>query len=296
MNRDNGTAVALFTKLKEKPMTTTGIRIEVPQDLYLKLQEEQEKNRTKTGKKQALATIILKICSERFLIGEIVQNDVHFVQENVQKPERTGSDLEKASLGTEKRLLQWDERLSRWEKSLQEKEKRIKEQEKEIYQEKMIILDSKSKLLEEREKSHKQTLEGTEKLFELKILQNELNHKDEKIQQLTRELGSLKGTVHTAKRDHKQAEPKTFLETIKEYLPWILTAIGIIALYLLAKKGSKQALPDDLKGLAPFFDGLSEEDQKLLGEKLSYYANLHAPLVKDINSNQSGRNTSKEIK
>jgi chromosome segregation ATPase len=272
--------------------TTTGIRIEVPYDLYEKLQEVQNKIRTSTGKKPALSAIILKFCSEKLSASEYVQKDVHVVRENVQKPEHTGSDLEKASPGAEKRLLQWDERLSRWEKSLLEREKRIKEQEREIYQEKAIILDSKSKLLDEREKAHKQTLEGTEKLFELKILQNELNHKDDKIQQLTRELGSLKETVQTAKRDHKQAEPKTFLEKIKEYMPWIITVLVIIAAYLLAKKGSKPALPEELKGLAPFFDGLSEEDQKALGEKLKYYANLYSVPAKEENSNQSGINKS----
>jgi len=272
--------------------TTTGIRIEVPQDLYEKLQEEQEKRRASTGKKPALSAIILKFCSEKLSTSEYVQNDVHIVRGNVHIPEHLTSDLEKASPVTEKQLLQWDERLSRWEKSLLEREKRIKEQEREIYQEKMIILDSKSKILDEREKNHQQALEGTEKMIELKILQKELIHKDDKIQQLTRELGSLKETVHTAKRDHKQAEPKTFLEKIKEYMPWIITVLVIIAAYLLAKKGSKPALPEELKGLAPFFDGLSEEDQKALGEKLKYYANLYSVPAKDENSNQPDLNKS----
>ncbi|PKP17382.1 MAG: hypothetical protein CVU05_15610, partial [Bacteroidetes bacterium HGW-Bacteroidetes-21] len=212
---------------------------------------------------------ILNICSEKLLLGENVHNNVHYVQENVQGIEQLNSELKRTNSGSEKQLRQWDERLSRWEKTLQEREKRIKEQEKEIYHEQMIILDSKSKLIDEREQAQKHALDGTEKMFELKILKNELAYKDEKIQQLTRELGSLKETVQTAKKDHKQAEPKTFLEKIKEYIPWIITVHVIIAAYLLAKKDNKPALPEELKGLAPFFDGLSEEDQKLLGEKLS---------------------------
>lgn len=266
--------------------TTTGIRIEVSQELYEKLQDEQEKRRVTTGKKPALSAIILEFCSEKLNMSNNVQTSVHNVHQNVHKTEHVSSDLEKASLRTENQLRQWEERLSRWEKTLLEREKRIKEQEEEIYQEKLTLLDLKSKILDERDKIHQQALEGTEKMVELKLLQKELTHKDDKIQQLTRELGLIKENVHSNNKDRKSVEPKTFWEQVKDYLPWIITGITAIVAYLLAKKGNKPPLPQELKGLAVYFDGLPEKDQKALGEKLKYYANLHAPTANEENFHQ----------
>ena len=255
--------------------TTTGIRIEVPQDLYKKMQEEQEKRTVVTGKKPALSAIILEICSEKLDACEDVHSDVHGVQESVHKSVHPNSSPDKKDSDAEKRLQHWEERLSKWEKSLLERDKMIKDQEKEIFQEKLDVLELKSMVLDERDKVHQKALDGTEMVVDMRLLKNDLKHKDEVIHQLSKELSFIKDKLLTRMADHKKDEPKTLMEQFKGFLPWIAGGLALISIYLLATKDNKPALPKELHELAGVFDGLSENDQKALGEKLRYYADKH---------------------
>jgi hypothetical protein len=255
--------------------TTTGIRIEVPQDLYKKMQEEQEKRTVVTGKKPALSAIILEFCSEKLDTCEDVHSDVHSVHESVQKSVHPNSSIDKKDSNAEKRLQQWDERLSKWEKSLLERDKMIKDQEKEIFQEKLDALELKSMVLDERDKLHQKALDGTEMVVDMRLLKNDLKHKDEVINQLSKELSFIKDKLLSRMKDHKKGEPKTLLEQFMGFLPWIAGGLALISIYLLATKDNKPALPKELLELAGVFDGLSENDQKALGEKLKYYADKH---------------------
>ncbi|MBI5542188.1 MAG: hypothetical protein HY951_19180 [Bacteroidia bacterium] len=164
---------------------TTGIRLEVPQSLYERLQAEQEKRRFNTGKKPALALIIMDYCLEK-----LDENDV---QQSILFSEQPGSEINMIDSHTEKRLRLWEEQLFMKQKSSQERENRLNEREKEILQEKNTVLEIKSKLLDEREKFQQKTFEGTESIIEQKLLQNELKYKDEKIQRLENELSMAKG-------------------------------------------------------------------------------------------------------
>ncbi len=167
---------------------TTGIRLEVPQSLYARLQTEQEKRRIKTGKKPALAAIIQEFCSEKLDENENVHSVALMAHESVQNSEPTGSGIQKADSDTEKRLQRWEEQLSIKNKSLLERESKMNEREKEIMKEKNEVLELKGKVLDEREKLQQKSLEGTESVIEKKLLQNELKYKDEKIQRLENEL------------------------------------------------------------------------------------------------------------
>jgi len=256
-------------------MKTTGIRIEVPQDIYKKMQEEQEKRTILTGKKPALSAIILEFCSEKLDACEYVHSDVHDVHESEHKSVHTNSNLDKKDSDTEKRLQHWDERLSKWEKSLFERDKMIKNQEKEIFQEKLDALELKSMALDERDKVHQKALDGTEMVVDMRLLKNDLKHKDEVIHQLSKELSFIKDKLLSRMKDHKKGEPKTLLEQFMGFLPWIAGGLALISIYLLATKDNKPALPKELLELAGVFDGLSENDQKALGEKLKYYADKH---------------------
>jgi hypothetical protein len=255
--------------------TTTGIRIEVPQDLYKKMQEEQEKRTLVKGKKPALSAIILEFCSEKLDACKDVHSDVHGVHESVQKSVHPNSSQDKKYSDAEKRLQQWDERLSKWEKSLIERDKMIKDQEKEIFQEKLDVLELKSMVLDERDKVHQKALDGTEMVVDMRLLKNDLKHKDEMIHQLSKELSFIKDKLLSRMKDHKKGEPKTLLEQFMGFLPWIAGGLALISIYLLATKDNKPALPKELQELAGVFDGLSENDQKALGEKLKYYADKH---------------------
>ncbi|MBI5539064.1 MAG: hypothetical protein HY951_03330 [Bacteroidia bacterium] len=167
--------------------TTTGIRLEVPQSLYERLQAEQEKRRFKTGKKPALALIIMEYCLEKLDENE---NDV---QKCIHPSEQSDLETNKIDSNTEKRLRRWEEQLFMKQKLSQEKEIRLNEREKEILQEKNNLLEIKSKLLDEREKFQQKTFEGMESMIEQKLIQNELKYKDEKIQRLENELSIAKG-------------------------------------------------------------------------------------------------------
>jgi hypothetical protein len=260
---------------------TTGIRLEVPQDLYERLQTEQEKRRVKTSKKSALAAIILEFCLAKLEENENVHFDVHTVQNSVHNSENPNSSKDKSDSNTEKRLNNWEEQLSIKNKSLQEKERKLKEQEKEIFKEKMEVLDLKSKVLDEREKLQQKTLEGTESIIEMKILQNESKHKDEKIQRLETELSIAKSKSQRTHEYRKESEPKTIWEQIKPFLPYIAGGLALLAAYFIAQKNKKPELPPVLKEFAGLFDHLSEEDQKKLGEKLKYYADMHTTPVEE---------------
>jgi hypothetical protein len=254
---------------------TTGIRLEVPRDLYERLQNEQEKRRIKTGKKPALSVIIMEFCTEKLEENENVHFDVHTVQKSVHNTEHSNSGKEKSGSDTEKRLKNWEEQLSIKNKSLLEEERKLKEQEKEIFKEKMEVLDLKSKVLDEREKLQQKTLEGTESIIELKLLQNELKHKDEKIHRLETDLSIAKSKPHSPHEDRKESESKTFWEQINGFLPFIAVILALIAIYLIAQKNKKPVLSPVLKEFAGLFDHLSEAEQKILGEKFKSFADLH---------------------
>jgi len=261
--------------------TTTGIRLEVPQSLYERLQDEQEKRRIKTGKKPALANIIQEFCSEKLEEIENVHSDVHSIHGSVHHSENPDSGSNKTNSDTEKRLRQWEEQLSIKNKSLLEQERKLKEQEKELFKENMEVLDLRNKVLDEREKLQQKSLEGTESIIEMKILRNELKHKDERIQWLEKELRLAKSRLQRTHEDSKENKPKTLWEQIKDFLPLIATVLALIAVYLSAQKNKKPELPSGLKELAGLFDHLSEEDQKKLGEKFKTFANSHTAPVEE---------------
>lgn len=253
---------------------TTGIRLEVTQDLYERLQTEQEKRRIKTGKKPALSVIIMDFCTEKLEENENVHSDVQTVQKSVHNAEHSNSGKDEVHSNTEKRLKNWEEKLSIKNITLQE-------QEKEIFKKKMEVLDLKNKVLDEREKLQQKALEGTETIIEMKLLQNESKHKDERIQRLETELSIAKSKSQRTHEDRKESQPQTFWEQIKPFLPVISGGIGLIAGYFIAQKNKKPELPPVLKELAGLFDHLSEEDQKKLGEKLKYYTEMHTTPVKE---------------
>ncbi len=261
--------------------TTTGIRLEVPQSLYERLQDEQEKRRIKTGKKPALASIIQEFCSEKLEEIENVHSDVHRLLESEHNSEKTDSGNNKPDSDTEKRLRLWDEQLSLKNKSLLEQERKLKEQEKELFKEKMEVLDLRNKVLDEREKLQQKSLEGTESMIEHKLLQNELKHKDEKIQQLEGELNKTKSKLQRTHEDRKEIKTKTLWEQVMGFLPIIATVLSLIAVYLSAQKNKKPALPSGLKELAGLFDHLSEDEQKKLGEKFKTFADTHTAPVEE---------------
>ena len=113
----------------------------------------------------------------------------------------------------------------------------------------------------------------------MKILQNESKHKDERIHRLENELSIAKSKPQKNYEDRRENEPKTIWEQIKPFLPFISGGIGLIAGYFIAKKTNKPELPPVLKEIAGLFDHMSEEDQKKLGEKLKYYADMHTDSV-----------------
>jgi len=172
--------------------TTTGIRLEVPQSLYERLQAEQDKRRIKTGKKTALAAIIQEFCSEKLEENENILSDVHDVHESVHNSENPDSGRIKTISDTEKRLRQWEEQLSIKLKLSQERERMLNEREIEILQEKNDVLEIKSEVLDEREKLQQKTYEGTESMIEHQLLKNESKYKDERIQRLEKELSLAK--------------------------------------------------------------------------------------------------------
>ena len=176
-----------------------------------------------------------------------------------------------------KQLQKLKEKLTQWEKSLEEREALTKNFENEIFREKMGMLDLKSNILDERDKVHQQAMSNAETVVEMRLLQNELKHKEERIQQLDKELATIKSKsrISASTEQRQKEEPKPFWEVIKGYLPWIISSLALVATYLIAKNGEKPTLPSELKALKGVFDGLSEKDQKSLGEKLKHYANLH---------------------
>jgi len=258
-------------------MKTTGIRIEVPQNLYERLQAEQEQRRLKTGKKPALAAIILEFCSKTLDLNPNAHSDVHSVHDSVHRIEHSKA----TDYDNEKRLKHWEDKLIAFNKTLQEREKNVKNEEKEVFKEKMDVFDLRTKVMDEREKAHQKALAATEMIFEKTLLQNELKQKNERIEYLSKELSFIKDKLLATLKGQSKNDSNSFWEQIKPYLPYIGGVIALLATYLIANKADKPSLPPILKELAGVFDGLSEKDKQALGEKLNHYAKQHTSPVNE---------------
>jgi hypothetical protein len=259
---------------------TTGIRLEVPQHLYEKLQEEQELRTPNTGKKPSLASIILDFCNEKLV------NNVH-EHFNVRESVHNSGATNKIDSKLEKQLKSWEEKLANWDTSLKERERKSKELEKIIFQERMDIMDMRNKVLDEREKVYQKALEGSETMVDNKFMQAELKHKDEKIKQLEKEHDFTKSKLLRTQETNNKEETKSIWEHIKDNLPLIIGGFAILGAYLLAKKDSKPKLPPHMEGLANIFNQMEEKEQKALGEKLVSLAEQHTEIVKK-NEDTSG--------
>ncbi len=260
---------------------TTGIRLEVPQHLYDKLQEEQEHRTPNTGKKPSLASIILDFCNEK------LDNNVH-EHFNVHESVHNSGATNKIDSKLEKQLKNWEEKLAKWDNSLKERERKSKELEKIIYQERMEVMDMRNKVLDERDKVYKKALEGTEAMVDNKFLNAELKHKDDKIKQLEKEQTYNRNKLLRTIENNNKIETKTIWDYIKDNLPLILGGFATLGAYLLAKKEDKPKLPKEMDGLAYMFNQMDEQGKKILGEQLISFAEQHTEIVKktDVTSTE----------
>lgn len=268
---------------------TTGIRLEVPQHLYEKLQEEQELRTSDTGKKPSLASIILDFCKEK------LDNNVH-EHFNVHESAHNSGGSNKVDPNLEKHLKYREENLVKWDNALKERERKSKELEKIVYQERMEVMDMRNKVLDEREKVYQKTLEGSEALVDNKLLQAELKQKDEKIRQLEKENNFAKSKLSGNRVINEKENTKTIWEHIKDNLPLILGGFAILGTYLLAKKDSKPKLPAHMEGLSKIFNQMDEKEQKALGEKLVSLAEQHTDIVKKKDETSGEQNPPFQLK
>ncbi|MBI5540309.1 MAG: hypothetical protein HY951_09650 [Bacteroidia bacterium] len=255
---------------------TTGIRLEVPQHLYDKLQEEQEYRTPNTGKKPSLASIILDFCNEK------LDNNVH-EHFNVHESAHNSVATNKTDSKLEKQLKNWEEKLAKWDNSLKERERKSKELEKIIYQERMEVMDMRNKVLDEREKVYQNALAGSETLVDNKFLHAELKHKDEKIKQLEKDQAYDRSKLLRTIEKNNKEETKSIWDHIKDNLPLIIGGFTLLGAYLLSKKDNKPKLPKEMDGLVNMINQMDEQGKKIIAEKLISFTEQHTEVEKKKN-------------
>jgi hypothetical protein len=248
-------------------MTTTGIRIEVSQDFYLKLLDEQNKQKSLTGRKPALADIILNLCQKgiKYQNEKIAAQQTAFPaklkdQSNDPIRENTLAAKEKELLSKEKELRTWEAELREREFDLIEKSKTINETAETLMEQRNDIYDQKETL---QEKSHEPIILKIQK----ESLEREINSKNLQMQNMQQELNDLRRNVYkTILNIDRKTESNIFMKFIMPALP--LIAVFISTLILKDKLQSEENLSQAEKDILKSYNELDPKDQEEINKYL----------------------------
>lgn len=130
-------------------METTNIRIQAGQAFYEALLREQEKRRSKSGKKTSLSDIIIEICNNYLLSDPFDQksdqktpgNDQNSAQKGSKEPEFASEKHLKMIKSLEEFLLSRETVLIRREHDLSEREERLRTETDKFFDDKTEFLD-----------------------------------------------------------------------------------------------------------------------------------------------------------
>jgi hypothetical protein len=276
-----------------------GIRIEVPYDIYEKLQTEQEKRRLKSGKKPALASLILEFTSQKLDEIKDVPDSVQGVQPNeqnsgIQKPQQVQA-IPLIDPNTEKYYKQWESRLTVWENSLSNRDRALKSDECDVYEKKDELLEMREGLLNKQEEMQKKSVITTEMIVENSMLKKDIEYKTEKNAGLEKQLDFIKKSVQNnldsiQKKVSEETKKPNWMEKLMDGLPWLLAggSAGALITYFTSKGQNKQnefeKLPPPVQKIAKFLENVAEGDHdKLVNLMLQNAKLLTEPAAENKN-------------
>ncbi len=232
-------------------MGTTGIRIEMPNDIHKLLSDEQKKRKELIGKTVPLASIVLEYFSIGFRSELTVLNNR--IKDNGSVKNEVQSIIDKTQ--NEKKLEVLENNLKSLERELNFKEKELRGRERDYYEQIEDIFEKKEQLFEEKEKIRQIGLENVDNVINVKMISLECEKKDEEIKQLKEMVKYLKEQVLKAlsKLDNKP-DKSILIDYILPLLPTVVSAMGF---YFTNKNINKNELK------IPFTSELEEACKKL---------------------------------
>lgn len=210
-------------------MTTIGVRVNVPANLYNIMVQEQDKQRSLKGKKPALDTIIL----EYFIKGIRAENTSY--QANPIGNTATRKNDEVLIIG---RPVPNVEELKEWEQSLREQQNDYNEQVLDLIEKNKIIIEKiedavqiKQESLEILEKAQQKTNEIEIQKEINAILNKDINEKIEQISDLKKEIDFMREDVKTLLKsiDHNTRK-NVFWDMVVPFLPVLVTILCTVFL------------------------------------------------------------------
>jgi|GEM_PF-6759110 len=215
-------------------MATTQTRIELPDNIYRILKDEQQKRRDDSGKKVSLNELVL----EYFMAG--LQAKLSGLENVVDNSQQPSTNLPAVIMVKEKalELAQKEQLIAQKETSLKyegeyirTERSELRDQEQDIREQMQELYEMKDKIAEEKEKIRQMKLEKVEEIVNLKILTADLAKKDEENRHLKEEIKHNKNIViKLLERIDDNTESSFMKDWIKPLLPTILTIIGYFAL------------------------------------------------------------------
>lgn len=243
----------------------TSVRIEVPQDIYDALRLEQEIRRRASGKKTAMAVLILEYCS-------LWMNHKENASEDSTMGSPASPNINQQSLATtlpslndllifEKKLKEREENVQKAERYNNQRQNELNDGFLELAEKQSEVLEQKEQAIEKKEQAKQISLDCAHDKWAIERLTADLAAKDNTIQHQKTEIENLKNTV--LKSLHK-IEQSTKSNVFMDYiLPILPSIIPIILFFITNKKIADIAELNPIQTeLKHIFNKLSPEDEK----------------------------------
>jgi hypothetical protein len=212
-------------------METTGIRIEVSSEFYSKLIDEQEKQRKLSGKKPALANVILELSKSglkhKYEDKSILASELHYQTTSTTQT----VELKNMLLKKEQEIKEREKELDAREVEIRNREFDLIERDKSVSKKTIILMEQREELSHQKEQMNSKSTE----LIKLNILNENLNdqlcEKENQIIFFQKDINEMKNkTYKLLIRIDSNTQTSTFMKYIVPFLPVVSSIIGAVIL------------------------------------------------------------------
>ncbi|MEI6766942.1 MAG: hypothetical protein WCM76_15030 [Bacteroidota bacterium] len=227
-------------------MKTTGVRVEVPIELYQTLVEIQQTRWQESGKKPSLSAIIIDLCTSGL---DSASNNTMLGNNEIKNNPNVSLISNRAYIPGEKRNKQMEQYYCQMDATLNQRALSLRALENELMEARDDFFQKQNEFIIGKEMSVTKNQAGPEQIIELKMSKIELAHKQQTIETLKKEIAnnqsiilkSLGNLETSVKKQEKQAP------TIWDHIiPWIPVLVNLIGWYMAMGKINGKA---DLSGL-----------------------------------------------
>jgi hypothetical protein len=270
---------AMLHPIKPTTMRTTQIRIEITNDLYVILSEEQQKRKIKSGRKIALSELVV----EYFTAGVQAQvsgfvtigddeNNGESLLPSIQQLQQKSLEL----VTKEKTLEAKASRLESMERSLIHQDHELRSKEVEICEAYDELCQKKLEFAEVREKSWEKISEANMNKFRIEQLEKEVIRKDGDYIYLKREMSDYQRKVLTElEKVSDKLDDKPDNNIWRDWVVPIVPDILIIIGYFITNKNiaSMKDIEPMMNKVFEKFNDIKPENQQKIFDFLSSFLN-----------------------